>query len=117
IQNAAKKFVRLWNIVPNAEQFSGSWYKLITVLSFGPILALALVSAFSLRQQFRTLLPVYLLFAYFTAVHVITIASLRYRLPLEPFLILLAAKPISGLYSKAARKFAERRGLQGDSMS
>lgn len=108
IQNAAKKFVRFWNIVPNAEQFSGGWYRLITALSFGPILVLALVSAFSRRKQFWTLLPVYLLFAYFTAVHVITIASLRYRLPLEPFLILLAAKPISGLYLKAARKFAKR---------
>ena len=77
---------------------------MITALSFGPILVLALISASSLRKLFRTLLPVYLLFAYLTAVHVVTIASLRYRLPLEPFLILLAAKQLSDLYAKAIRK-------------
>jgi hypothetical protein len=81
---------------------------LITSLSFGPILVLGLIAAFSLRKQFWTLLPVYLLFAYFTAVHMVTIASLRYRLPLEPFLILLAAGPIATLYSRHAEGLAKR---------
>jgi hypothetical protein len=37
------------------------------------------------------LLPVYLLIAYFTLVHAAAIASLRYRLPIEPFFIVMAA--------------------------
>ena len=107
IQNAAKKLIRFWNIVPNAQQYSSGWYRWITALSFGPILVLALVSAVAERRRFATLLPVYLLFAYFTAVHTITIASLRYRLPLEPFLILLAARPIAAFYMISAGRFAK----------
>jgi hypothetical protein len=38
---------------------------------------------------------VVLLAAYLTAVHMVLAASARYRLPLEPFLIILAASAVS----------------------
>lgn len=100
LQNAMKKFVRFWNIAPNAEGFSQGAYRTIAILSFGPVLVLAIIAAFMLRGMFATLLPIYLLIGYFTVVHMITIASLRYRLPLEPFLILLAAAPLSRMASR-----------------
>jgi 4-amino-4-deoxy-L-arabinose transferase-like glycosyltransferase len=102
LRNAAKKFARFWNIAPNAEGFSQGAYRTISVLSFGPVLVLAIVAAFMLRGMFMALLPIYLMVGYFTFVHMITIASLRYRLPLEPFLILLAAWPLSRMLSKIA---------------
>ena len=74
---------------------------LISFLSFTPILALAIVSAIRNRRRFAALAPVYLLIAYFTVLHVVVIASLRYRLPLEPFLILLASEPISRIVGLA----------------
>jgi len=41
--------------------------------------------------------PPLLFVAYGTAVHVITIASLRYRLPLEPFMLMFAAVAVARL--------------------
>lgn len=97
LQAAAKKFVRFWNIVPNAAEFRSGLYSLVSALSFGPVLVLALICALRRRQQWRALAPLYLGIGYFTFVHVVTIASLRYRLPLEPLLIVLAAEPIAAL--------------------
>jgi 4-amino-4-deoxy-L-arabinose transferase-like glycosyltransferase len=91
----AKKFVRFWNVIPNAEIFRSAMYRFISAASFGPILLLAILSAVCWRSQWLRLVPIYLLTAYFTLVHTITIASLRYRLPLEPFLIVLASAPIA----------------------
>jgi hypothetical protein len=39
--------------------------------------------------------------AYFTTLHVVTIASLRYRLPLEPFLIAMASAPVAAIARRA----------------
>jgi 4-amino-4-deoxy-L-arabinose transferase-like glycosyltransferase len=95
VKRAGQKFVRFWNPVPNAGAFRSTAFMLISFLSFTPILALAIVSAIRNRRRFAALAPVYLLIAYFTLLHVVVIASLRYRLPLEPFLILLASEPFS----------------------
>jgi hypothetical protein len=51
------------------------------------------------------LLPIGLLMAYFTFVHAVTIASLRYRLPLEPFLIVLAAEPLARAGQWLSKRF------------
>jgi hypothetical protein len=97
LRNAAKKFVRFWNITPNATQYQSRFYALISALSFGPVLALAIVCAVRRRRQWRLLAPLYLVIGYFTLLHVVTIASLRYRLPLEPLLIILAAEPLGAI--------------------
>lgn len=47
--------------------------------------------------------PVWALFAYLTAMHSVFFTSLRYRVPLEPFLCLLAALGAAGLYERRAR--------------
>ena len=94
VQRMGFKFVRFWNIVPNAPQFSGAFYRIISVASFGPVLLLALLTVVLRRNLANELSPILLLIAYFTIVHMVTIASLRYRLPLEPFLILLAAASV-----------------------
>jgi 4-amino-4-deoxy-L-arabinose transferase-like glycosyltransferase len=102
VERMARKFVRFWSLVPNAEPFSGGLYRVISMASFGPVLLLAIASSFRLRRQWRLLAPIYLLIAYVTLLHMVTIASLRYRLPLEPFLVLLAAEPLA----RASRRMA-----------
>lgn len=98
--SAVKKFFRFWNVVMNASEFRGGVYSLISAASFGPVLALALIALVRLRRQWRELLPIATLIGYFTALHVVTIASLRYRLPLEPFLIVLASEPLAALLAR-----------------
>jgi hypothetical protein len=100
LQVAEKKFVRFWNIIPNAREFRSGLYSIITAASFGPILALALICAVRRWRQWRLLAPLYLIVGYFTVVHVIIIASLRYRLPIEPILILLAAEPLAAFIER-----------------
>jgi hypothetical protein len=85
------KFARFWNVVPNAAEFRGLVYQAISAASFGPVLILAVVAGIVWRSRTSTFVPIYLLIVYFTLLHMVTIASLRYRLPLEPFLIVMAA--------------------------
>ena len=56
-----------------------------------------ILSSTDLGRQWRLLAPFYVVIGYFTFVHVVTIASLRYRFPIEPLLIVLAADPIAAL--------------------
>lgn len=97
---AVRKLLRLWNIVPNADEFRTGLYAVVSALSFGPILLLALLGAVWLRHRWRDLLPIYLTIGYFTFVHTVTIASLRYRFPVDLLLIVLAAPPLSCLIER-----------------
>jgi 4-amino-4-deoxy-L-arabinose transferase-like glycosyltransferase len=101
-----RKLVRFWNVFPNHGAYQQGPYRVVIASSYGPALALALCAVWLYRRRWRFLLPVYALFAYLTLVHTVTIASLRYRLPLEVFLVVLAAGALAHL---AAR----RKGVSG----
>ena len=93
VQLSGKKFVRLWRLWPHTE-FYQQWYIIgSSLLSYGLILFLAIgfIIQYS-KKYFRKLLPIYALFAYLTLVHMLTIGSIRYRFPLEPFLIIFASQ-------------------------
>jgi hypothetical protein len=94
------KFKRFYNIFPNAPSFNKGYYKWIAVLSYGGVFFLFIFSVFYNFSYIRVLIPIYLLFGYFTVLHMIFIASLRYRLPLEPFMILLASQYVAQMHSK-----------------
>ena len=85
------RFKRFWNIVPNAAPYDRGLYKYVSMLSFGPILFLAILSLCFSGRFWVKLVPIYLIVIYLTFIHCATIASLRYRLPVEPFLIILAS--------------------------
>jgi hypothetical protein len=91
IELAGLKFLRFWRLWPHT-QFYQQWYVVATsLLSYGLVLFLAI--SFMLRsgkKYFRKLLPIFAIFGYLTLVHMVTIGSIRYRFPLEPFLIIFA---------------------------
>jgi 4-amino-4-deoxy-L-arabinose transferase-like glycosyltransferase len=81
--------------------YSPDWrYKAVYLLSYGVVLVFALVfMCLYWRLYRRQTAPVMLLIAYWFVVHVITISYVRYRFPIEPFLVLFAscaAKRASG---------------------
>jgi hypothetical protein len=96
IELAITKFVRFWRLWPYASDYATPLYVAVSLLSFAPVLALALVYLALWGWRDRAVIaPVVLLAAYLTAVHMVLAASARYRLPLEPFLIILAASAVS----------------------
>ena len=75
-------------------------YRWIAFASFAPVLVLSLASVFALRGRWKDSIVLWLFVCYYTALHMITIGSLRYRLPLEPLLLALAAVCLTGLIGK-----------------
>jgi 4-amino-4-deoxy-L-arabinose transferase-like glycosyltransferase len=100
-QRMLRKFLRFWNVVPNAAEFHSTWYRIVSAASFGPVLLLSVLSAILWWRRLIAAAPIMLVVIYFTMLHVVTIASLRYRLPLEPFLIAMASAPIAAVARRA----------------
>ncbi len=92
VRLAGTKFLRFWNVIPNDPGHRTPLLAAVSLLTFGPVLAGALAAAWRLRRRapgevlFLAALPLYT-----TLLHMIFIGSIRYRLPVEPALILLAA--------------------------
>jgi hypothetical protein len=102
LQLAIKKFIRFWHIWPNANPYNSGFYKWIAILSFGPVLLLSLSSMWVFRNDWRLINLLWIFVCYYTVIHMITIGSIRYRLPLEPFLISMAGA-VSGKLLKRRR--------------
>ena len=91
IQNSFKKFLRLYNIIPNTDNIS-FLIKVIYSFSYVPILILSLISfCFLTKRDFYKLMPLFFLIIFFTAVHTITISSVRYRYSIEFIMIILSS--------------------------
>lgn len=96
IELAGLKFMRIWRPWPYAAEYSSAFLSIVSAASFLPLLLLSLVgAAWGARQYGRKLIPIGLFLGYTTAVHMVTIGSLRYRFPMEPFLVILASAPLA----------------------
>lgn len=109
-----KKFVRFWRLYPyempdeyipkdidyldafNVREYNKIEYKVVSFLSFGSILLLSLIFIiFFSKKYLRKIFPFLIMISLYTIIHVITIASIRYRYPIEPILIIFAAYAIN----------------------
>jgi hypothetical protein len=99
-----KKFFRFWNLWPNSAEHQSAIYKLISLLSFLPMLLLSIVFIVVFIKDFKRLSILYLFVAYYTAIHMITIGSIRYRLPLEPLLVAMAACVLAYYFNANVRQ-------------
>ena len=88
---AGIKFLRIWNLVPYAPAVKRNKLALITTLSLLPVLVFAFITLITRRDLFWHLTPILGFISYLTLVHMVTIGSIRYRFPLEPLLIVIAA--------------------------
>jgi 4-amino-4-deoxy-L-arabinose transferase-like glycosyltransferase len=91
IELAGTKFIRFWRLWPYTEHYQQWYIILASLLSYGTMLTLSIGYIIrNSRRYFRKITPILSLSIYLTLVHMATIGSLRYRLPLEPFLIIFA---------------------------
>jgi 4-amino-4-deoxy-L-arabinose transferase-like glycosyltransferase len=89
---AGLKFIRFWRLWPFAEAYTSVLFVAASIFSFVPVLLCAIASVLQCnRQALIRIAPIGMLIGYLTLVHMVIIGSVRYRLPLEPFLIVLAA--------------------------
>lgn len=91
LSTCVKRFFRFWHFWPNAPQYSTGWYRWISLLSFVPVFVGAILYLLRSKQNREKVGLIALFVAYYTAIHAISIGSIRYRFPVEPFLITLAA--------------------------
>lgn len=92
VELAALKFARMWRPWPRHEGYSGTLPVVLSLVSFVPVAGLSLIYlAFWSRRDLVRISPILLLIFYFTAVHMVLVGTIRYRLPLEPFLIIFAS--------------------------
>lgn len=95
------KFVRFWRLWPYAQEYGGVKYIIISLLSFGLLLVLAVWQLFLLsRKQIQRLAPIFVFVGFLTLVHMVTIGSIRYRLPVEVFVILIASERLRHLLAR-----------------
>jgi 4-amino-4-deoxy-L-arabinose transferase-like glycosyltransferase len=105
------KFKRFWNIVPNAPEFERKiLYRFISVFSFGILMPFFIIGFFiSFKNKKAHFFHSLIIF--FTISHMVFLASIRYRLPIEPFYIILS---VSGLFNfiffvkQSFRSFSEK---------
>jgi 4-amino-4-deoxy-L-arabinose transferase-like glycosyltransferase len=103
LQLAGTKLLRLWNVWPNEPSFRSWWVRMAVLLTYTPIVLLAIAGAWRFRHRFDILLlaaPA----VYLTALHVVFIGSLRYRQPAMLTLAILAAAAVCTFTGWAAAR-------------
>jgi 4-amino-4-deoxy-L-arabinose transferase-like glycosyltransferase len=88
---AVEKFARFWNPLPNYGPYRRPLIIAVSVCAWAPIIFLACVGIVQRKQEITLLLLLLSPVAYFTLLHMVFVGSERYRTPVMPFVILLAA--------------------------
>lgn len=101
---ALVKFFRFWRLTPYTPIVKGNSMALITTISLLPIIFFAFVTLITRREMFKYFTPILGFAVYLTMVHMITLSSIRYRYPLEPLLILIAAPSIAVVWNLISGK-------------
>ena len=100
---AFEKARRFWNVVPNYAPSNRSAQKLYaatSLLSYFPIMLLALLGLVLRRGQTKALLLLLPPVVYFAALHMVFVGSTRYRTPIMLFIILIAAAGLETMWER-----------------
>jgi 4-amino-4-deoxy-L-arabinose transferase-like glycosyltransferase len=100
------KFLNLYRFYPNtmtSNEFTSTKTNLIAALSYGPILVLAIVGIWLERRRWVDYLPPLGAVAVFSLMYPLFTTCVRYRLPIDAYLILFAAVALGALIQRRAR--------------
>lgn len=93
LELAGIKFLRMWNVVPNASEFGGWTFRTLYAVTYTPLLIGCLLGLWKFRSRGLAIWLWFLPAVYFTLLHMIFVASIRYQQP-----ALLAWMPIGAGY-------------------
>ena len=91
--------------------FGTSWTTLVSILSVGPLFFFAIIgtSAMWLRkEQRRALSMLYALIMSFAIGYSIFFTQMRYRIPIEPYIIILSAYGLRQMWAALASRYMSR---------
>lgn len=106
LELAAIKAARTWSPAPRSADYSGLKYKLVGLLYSLPLDLLALAGLITGRLPRAAKVFLLLPAIYFTGVHMLSVGSLRYRIPVEPPMAVIAASlvaPAAPVWKRATR--------------
>lgn len=111
---AARKVARTWSPIPLSEQFGSAKYVAVGLAYTAPFFALVLLGLWwgSVPKMAKVVALTPAL--YFTVVHALSVGSLRYRVPAEPELAILAGVGVSFLLTLVSRDTTRLRGFPID---
>ena len=89
-----RKLKRFFSFTFYAPQFQKWYYNLISIMSYGVVFILFLYGLFKFKNYFWLYSPLLLYSILLTGVHLVFIASIRYRLPIEPFMVIISSAVI-----------------------
>jgi 4-amino-4-deoxy-L-arabinose transferase-like glycosyltransferase len=99
----ARKVARFWRPWPHGEHV-GRAAAVMSGVSFVPLFLAAAAGAWMTRARWRDLGILYLLAVYFTVVHMVFMAVMRYRLPIEAFLLVLAGAVVARIVAPSGER-------------
>ncbi|OHB71154.1 MAG: hypothetical protein A2W23_00975 [Planctomycetes bacterium RBG_16_43_13] len=85
------KLVYFYSPIPKAEGFNNVFYKLIGLISTLPIFVFAVIGIWCMRRNLTAIILILTPIIYYTILHMVFIGSIVYRLPIEPYIIILAS--------------------------
>ena len=97
LQLAVVKQCRYWSLVPNAAQFRDAKLQMIVLFATLPLFVFALFGAWSARRNVSLLALTAGAIVLFAGMHLLFVGSLRYRLPAEYPLAVMAASGVKPL--------------------
>jgi hypothetical protein len=115
----AEKFMIFWRPFPREVALHGeetgqtrAWlYRVVAAATLLPLLVLAPLGVVLARSRWREVLLFVGLIATFTAVHMVFTAYGRYRVPIVPYLMLLAAVPVDRIVALAGASWTGQRAV------
>lgn len=94
------KFSRYWMLWPNAAQFRATWMRAVVFLSSAVLLLPAIYGTWLMRRRWNVLEIAWGPALYFAAIHMLFVGSIRYRLPAEYPLAVLAGVGWAALHRR-----------------
>ncbi|MGE4165309.1 MAG: hypothetical protein AB7E67_04910, partial [Xanthobacteraceae bacterium] len=100
VEMAGLKIVRFWRLWPVNSGYANPAIIAISIVTFLPLVILTVAAIVMARRRLRLLSPILLFGLGYTAIHMILAGTIRYRLPLEPFMLIFSGAAAGALFGQ-----------------
>ena len=96
-----RKFIRMWNVWPNADGFRSPEVRWIVCLGYVPLMVLGIAGLWRWRRVGWPVVLGVLPALYYTGLHMVFVSSIRYRQPAMLVLLVIAAAMFASWIERA----------------